>query len=118
MYAGTLRTIIYNANTNMILRLRSLFAALAVVLLIGCEPYHPHGTITDKEFRPAHDETFLMPRYDFFHEEWSLVEETIRVPDKWVVTVKDADRTSDVYVTKDRYDKVAVGELWGFEETD
>lgn len=98
--------------------MKRLLIALAL-LAAGCVPPVKSGTVVEKTLEPAHVEegfyyiTVGQISTPVFYEE--------QIPDKWFVTVsaKTGDgktRTGRMKVTKEAFEQLKLGDLYGVEK--
>lgn len=87
-------------------RIAALLLALTVVLA-GCGPTVLSGTVIDKQFTPAHTNT-----YDVMVGK-ILVPEVENVADDWQVEIRDADgKTGWLDVTRGTYLRLHAGDYY------
>jgi hypothetical protein len=111
-------------------------AILAVVLVVlmltaGCGDTLSQGTVTGKEFHPAHNDVMLMPiqtgnicstsggtyPVTTCTPIYTYIPYNVYVPDQWVFKLEDCDdsgkcKKGHAYVDKGTYEATAVGKYW------
>lgn len=97
-------------------------ALLLVISIVGCGPPPiQDGEVSSKEFVPAHTETDLVPEYDFDMNFTGFTEEEYDVPDKWYVTFKRMDESTNKWryrtlqIPKNTFDSYEVGDWISFK---
>jgi hypothetical protein len=90
---------------------------LLIILFIGCARIDS-GTVSSKEFVPAHKETYTT--YTKVGDIKIPQQHTRDVPDKWFITFQavgedDKTRTRTVQVSKHDYDQYQIGDWISLE---
>lgn len=84
--------------------MKKWFVFLAL-FLVGCGALN-NGTVLDRKFVPKHMES------DFIYIGDVMVPTSKEVSDEWYLLIKNGDRTNWIYVHKDVYDSIEIGDHW------
>lgn len=102
---------------------KSVFVAIAIVcalLLSACAEPITEGTIYDKEFTPAHVETYIFPQSMYINGHVTIINipRTSYKNDEYVLYIcnmVDDDRKTNAFkVSKDVYDSYEIGDWFTY----
>ena len=101
---------------------RIIMAAMAAVLILTACNRITQAEVYDKQFTPAHTETYTTPRNVYIDEKWIAIPyvETKYYPDEYRVFIrKETEKgkfdKASYTVGKERYDSIKIGDEISFE---
>jgi hypothetical protein len=90
---------------------------LLFVLLIGCKPEFIQGKVINKEFIAAHNEKIstIVPSFGIGWDgkpktTWNIVQKTVQIPDRFLITIVRQDKLEKIYLNKKEYDSFNLGD--------
>lgn len=101
---------------------RIIMAAMAAVIILTACNRITQGEVYDKQFTPAHTETYTTTRNVYIDEKWIAIPyvETKYYPDEYRVFIrKETEKgkfdKESYTVGKERYDSIKIGDEISFE---
>jgi hypothetical protein len=101
-----------------LLRIIGIEKALILLFSIGCEPGEfRQGKVIDKEFIAAHNEKIstIQPSFGIGYDGkpktiWNIVQKTVLIPDRFLITINRQDKSEKIYLSKEEYDSFILGD--------
>ena len=99
-----------------------LFGLLILFFVNGCDQNFglKEGIVYDKVFNRSHTDLVMLPQSMVIGKTVTtiLIPHTFYYPDSWCLRIKNLDKKRDIYVKKDIYEKIEIGQTYKCSDQD